>query len=240
MTPIAPGPHDLQTKRNNGIALSLAHALISISLPVILVMTNVRLVMTPLSLHLEYTRPSFPADPYGLTTNDRLRLAPIVLEYLHNGADIEFLLHLQLPDGQQAFNLNELRHLRDVKSVTQSAFGLVLILTSACIVTGLGLARQSAARLAAALRSGVMFTFALFGSIILIAVLRWDMFFTLFHQLLFEDGTWQFAYSDTLIRLFPEQFWFDAALVIGAMTLLMAIVIYGLCVGIERTKQPQL
>jgi uncharacterized membrane protein len=41
----------------------------------------------------------------------------------------------------------------------------------------------------------------------------------------FAQGTWQFLYSDTLIRMFPEQFWFDAALVIGTLTSLGAIVI---------------
>jgi uncharacterized membrane protein len=28
-----------------------------------------------------------------------------------------------------------------------------------------------------------------------------------FHQVFFDAGTWTFAYSDTLIRLFPERFW---------------------------------
>ena len=30
------------------------------------------------------------------------------------------------------------------------------------------------------------------------------------HDLLFPPGTWIFPFSDTLIRLFPEQFWRDA------------------------------
>jgi hypothetical protein len=33
-----------------------------------------------------------------------------------------------------------------------------------------------------------------------------------------------FLYEDTLIRLFPEQFWFDAALFIGALTVIGAVV----------------
>jgi integral membrane protein (TIGR01906 family) len=37
-------------------------------------------------------------------------------------------------------------------------------------------------------------------------------FFTLFHSLFFEGDSWLFAYSDTLIRLFPLRFWQDAFL----------------------------
>ena len=41
----------------------------------------------------------------------------------------------------------------------------------------------------------------------------------------FEDGTWQFYYTDTLIRLYPEQFWFDASLTVGIMTTLTALIV---------------
>jgi integral membrane protein (TIGR01906 family) len=62
-------------------------------------------------------------------------------------------------------------------------------------------------------------------TIVLAAIVNWDFFFTTFHTMLFESGTWRFAYSDTLIRLFPEQFWFDAALLIGGLTTLIALLL---------------
>ncbi|HKS00511.1 MAG TPA: TIGR01906 family membrane protein, partial [Arthrobacter sp.] len=37
-------------------------------------------------------------------------------------------------------------------------------------------------------------------------------------------GSWTFALEDTLIRLFPGQFWIDAGLVIAALVLITAIV----------------
>jgi len=37
-------------------------------------------------------------------------------------------------------------------------------------------------------------------------------FFAGFHRLFFEGNSWLFAYSDTLIRLFPIRFWQDAFL----------------------------
>lgn len=44
----------------------------------------------------------------------------------------------------------------------------------------------------------------------------------LFHELLFEPDTWYFPTSDTLIRLYPEQFWFDSALTIGGITIIIS------------------
>lgn len=71
--------------------------------------------------------------------------------------------------------------------------------------------------------SGALLTLGIVAAIIVVALVNWDFFFTGFHKLFFEGGTWYFLYSDTLIRLFPEQFWFDAALTIGAVTVAGAV-----------------
>jgi integral membrane protein (TIGR01906 family) len=52
-----------------------------------------------------------------------------------------------------------------------------------------------------------------------------DAAFTEFHNLFFAPGTWQFATGSNLITLFPEPFWFDAALLAGAAILLVAAII---------------
>jgi hypothetical protein len=40
----------------------------------------------------------------------------------------------------------------------------------------------------------------------------------------FANGTWTFSLQDTLIRLFPGQFWVDAGITIGGLVLLAAII----------------
>jgi integral membrane protein (TIGR01906 family) len=79
-----------------------------------------------------------------------------------------------------------------------------------------------------------MLTVGIIGVIILMALTAWDIFFTGFHRIFFEGDTWLFRYSDTLIRLFPEQFWFDAAVIIGGGVLIGAIAIF---VGMWRWGQ---
>ena len=58
-----------------------------------------------------------------------------------------------------------------------------------------------------------------------LAVLGWDRFFTGFHALFFEQGTWQFYLDDALIRLFPAQFWMDAGIAVGVIILLASLLL---------------
>ena len=56
-----------------------------------------------------------------------------------------------------------------------------------------------------------------------LAVLGWETFFAGFHSLFFADGTWTFSVQDALIRLYPSQFWIDAAAAVGLISLLTAL-----------------
>lgn len=197
---------------------------ITISFPFLVVMIFVRLVMTPLFPLIEYNRPGFPADYYGFTIQDRLTYAPYAIQYLLNGEDISYLGDLRFPDGKEMYNTRELHHMRDVKLVTQYAYASALIGGLLALLAIYALWRFNRPALQSALLNGSRLTIGLIFAIVIIAITSWDTFFTTFHQLFFSGGTWQFEYSDTLIRLFPEQFWFDASLVIGGATLLVALV----------------
>jgi integral membrane protein (TIGR01906 family) len=49
--------------------------------------------------------------------------------------------------------------------------------------------------------------------------------FLAFHELFFPPGTYLFATGSELIVLFPEPFWFDAALLAGAAIVLVAVAV---------------
>ena len=200
---------------------------LTVLIPLVLTLINVRVVMTPLYLEFEYNRPGFPEDAYGFTTEDRLHYAPLALNYLLNDSGIEYLGDLTFPDGAALYNERELKHMADVKVVVRAAFAL-LGLSILLIVGTLILAwKQSTFRqsVRVGLLQGALLTIGIIVGLVVLAVTMWDVFFTGFHQLLFESGTWRFYFSDTLIRLFPEQFWFDAAVIIGTMTLGQALLL---------------
>ena len=54
--------------------------------------------------------------------------------------------------------------------------------------------------------------------------LAWNIFFVQFHELLFPPGTWTFSTSDSLIRLFPELFWFYAGIIMSVFPLIAGII----------------
>ncbi len=200
-----------------------AEVLLALLLPLLLIVLAVRAVMTPLYLQLEYQRAGFPEDRYGLTTEQRLEYAPMALDFLIEGKPTRFLSDLTFPEGGVLFNIREVGHMRDVQQVTQTAFRLAWPAASAAIICAVYLFLRQPAALKRALRAGGLLALGLVAAVAITAVVAWDTFFTMFHQLFFAGGTWVFSYSDTLIRLFPEQFWFDAALTVGALTIVGAL-----------------
>lgn len=215
--------------------------LLALALPVLLVLLAVRIVMSPAWLFITYTRPDFPPDPYGLTVQDRLLYGLSGVDYLVMQHPIAFLESLRLPAHQcitlsenatdcPAFAPDELVHMQDVEQVTTTAFRAALVLAGAALVSALVLRRLAPAPFYAAVRDAGMLTLGIVAALVLAAVVAWDRFFDQFHALFFAPGTWQFDYSQTLIRLYPQQFWFEAVLWIGGLVTLGAagLVVWGL------------
>ncbi len=211
----------------------LAGMMITLCVPVLLVMGGVRLLMTPLALQLEYTRPGFPADVYGFTTQDRLTYGPVAIEYMLTDADISLLRGLRIGATGAFYTERELDHMVDVKKVTQAAFS-VLMIALGIFSAALVILRRDGKILRGALMQGALLTLGAIVAVVFAAVVAWDFFFTLFHQLFFSEGTWIFLYSDTLIRLYPEQFWFDAALTLGVIVVGGAFVLFAGTVWLGR------
>lgn len=206
--------------------LWIARSYLTVIFPIVLVLLAARLVMTPLFLQFEYNRSDFPPDLFGFTREDRLNYAPYALNYLLNGAGVEYLGDLKLPDGGLQYEADELRHMRDVKNLTQIAFGFAFFAGLIGIADVVFLFRRARENLRRGLFYGALLTLAIVAAIIVVAVTDWDGFFVGFHELFFQNGTWYFPTSDTLIRLFPEQFWFDAALTIGGITVITSLVVF--------------
>ncbi len=73
-------------------------------------------------------------------------------------------------------------------------------------------------------RGGVL-TIALIAAGLIAVVTSFNWLFTQFHALFFEGDSWIFLYSDTLIRLFPIQFWTTAFVIVFGGALLEAILL---------------
>lgn len=202
-------------------------AVIILSLPVVLLLLNVRLLMNDWFIRLEYARPDFPPDPYGMSTAERLELALIGLRSVTHPPGASILREVRFADGRPAFHEREIRHMQDVYVLQANAFRVGLILGLALIGAWVCLWFSPVTRRMAwqSLNWGGLLTLGLVIGILLGFVLSFDTAFTLFHRLFFEGDTWLFSPADTLIRLYPEKFWFDAAVGIGGLTLLEALLL---------------
>ncbi|MBM7782507.1 lipoprotein intramolecular transacylase Lit [Arthrobacter tumbae] len=198
-------------------------AAVAVFFPIILLAAAVRAVTTPLFLWVEYHRPGFPADSYGFSTEDRMTYGSYAMDYILNWAPARFLGDLVNTDGDQLFLDSEVGHMADVKGVLSTGFVVATVLAILTIVACIYLARRYPGGIRRGLFAGAVATLVLAIALAVAGILAWETFFTQVHALLFADGTWTFRLDDTLIRLFPAQFWIDAAASVGAIVLIGAV-----------------
>ena len=198
----------------------LLYSLVAILIPLALIGLGLRLLLSPLFLQIEYNMPYFPPDEYGFTKEDRLKWAPLALDYLVNHEGISFLGDLKFDDGTPLYNERELSHMDDVKVVTQGALRVWYITLAILLLLGvwawfggwwpeyrIGVMRGGWLMIGLAVTIGLIVVIG----IVINPNVFWN-FFAGFHSLFFEGDSWLFLYSDTLIRLFPIRFWQDAFL----------------------------
>lgn len=187
--------------------------------PLLLLLSNLYLLATPTFIRYEYSKPDFPpANLYNDT--ERLSLAEATLHYLRSNEGVDYLISLR-SQGQPVYNAREIRHLVDVKRVMGAAFWVHKICLLLWIMAAVFAWRQRQ-EWYRALQSVFIGCLALFVTLLAIGLLAYanfDLFFTAFHRLFFEGDSWLFAYSDTLIQLFPVPFWIDATWTLALLTM---------------------
>lgn len=214
--------------------------LVALAVPVFLFLLTARILVNTWYPRFEYAKPDFPPDPYGFTQAQRVELGSICIDYLNSPQSPEgaigMLEALRLPgtDGP-LFNEYELSHMIDVKRLTDVLWR-VLLAASIIVVGGSAvlLARRPTREDgAAALFVGGALTSGLLATLITLVLLSWRWVFIGFHDIFFAPGTWTFDWTDSLIRLFPDRFWFDAGVLLasGALALGLLVTLAGWLLG---------
>lgn len=200
--------------------------LIALALPFLLVVTSIRIMANDWFVNFEYSRPNFPPDQFGFTLDQRTPLALIGLHSVMPDSDgIILLERATLPDGSPAFNEREIKHMTDVRSLIGKVYPIEMIGLALIVILALTLNRSKNWRDAVpdGLRLGSILTLAILGALIAYIFINFDSFFLQFHELFFEGTSFLFLFTDTLIRLYPEQFWSDASITIGMMTTVFSL-----------------
>lgn len=199
-------------------------ALVALALPLVLTGNALWLLLTSLTVELQYGLPGFPVDPDGVQDPARSALAKEGVRSIRPGGDgIALLTEARLPDGSAAFTPKETRHMADVRGVVAGAlwaWGVALVAGGAALVAlrrlaPAGLVRRTLVR-------GAVGTLVAMGLLGAVMAVDFDWFFVAFHDLLFEPGTWRFKRVFTLRQLYPDAFWAIAGAAVAVLVLLQA------------------
>jgi len=209
------------------IFVQILRVFIVLLIPLLIVLGAVRLVGTEQYLAFEYSKNDFPGDPFGFDRNQRLVFATANLQFVTQSQSLAALA-AQNQNGVLLYNARELKHMQDVQNVYQTAWRVWQVALVLVVLSGLALAWRKENRpvFASALIAGGAITAGLVLLVGLIAIVAWQAWFVIFHQVFFAAGSWTFDNSNTLIRLFPEKFWYDAALTISSLSLIAGSLVY--------------
>jgi integral membrane protein (TIGR01906 family) len=129
-----------------------------------------------------------------------------------------------LDGNEPLLDANERSHMSDVSGLVRLLAGVAVVALVVVGVTAAWLRREPR-------RQGRIMLIAA-GTIGGVAILLAGIFavafepaFLFFHELFFPPGTYLFPTGSDMIVLFPQGFWFDAALLAGATIVLVALVV---------------
>jgi integral membrane protein (TIGR01906 family) len=204
--------------------------LIAVAVPAILVVNGFRVLATDTFVEWELGRDGFPPDLYGFTTGQRTALAKLGLRSIQPGSEgIVLLERARLSNGTPAFEERELSHMRDVRSLFGAALRAQLVALIATAVLGLALWRtRLRSAVPAGLLGGALVTLGIAVLAVPVILLGFDEFFTRFHEIFFSGDSWRFSSADTLIRIYPEQFWVDVSRIAAGLAVAQAMILGGL------------
>ncbi len=209
------------------VALSVAVTLV---VPFILVVNCVRMATDEQFVRTVYDYGWVPEDRFGLTEQQRERLALLGLRSIEpsTAEGVDLLREARLPNGEPAFNAREVSHMQDVRTAVSRAyrFQIIALVAIAILAVLCAVLRTTRALIPVALARGAVLTVVLAVAAGIAALVSYDTFETTFHWLFFEGESWRFAETDTLRRLYPDRFWLDVAVAIGIVAMIQAGIVF--------------
>jgi len=129
-------------------------------------------------------------------------------------------------DGEPVLNARERGHMRDVRGVFIGFFALALVGAAGALAIAArrrAEARRGTWRAARGGAAGLAIVLVGTGAIAFVA---FDALFETFHRLIFAGGSYTFDPStERLVQLFPFQFWQETAILVGALSIVLAVVV---------------
>ncbi len=203
-----------------------------ISIPYVVVALSARVAFSEWFIEWQYSLKSFPEDIYGMSKEERKRLAKIGLKAVLSEEGMEEFKNAKLPDGRRAFTLKETKHMEDVRRLLSVLFPLAYILSVFNILSLIYTFLKSKRLMGYILLWGGCLCILLLILAGIISVFNYEFAFEKFHDLFFDPYSWRFSYRDTLIRIYPKVFWFNGTIFVISISIFISLlfIIFGLFV----------
>jgi integral membrane protein (TIGR01906 family) len=215
-------PATSAASRPSSVAVAtLAAGLVAVATSIVILALAIVPFLTPAWVSFEQGRAD-AAEWTGYAPADLERVTGAILHDLVIGPP-EFAVTL---DGAAVLTARERAHMRDVRAVFAAFYGLAAVGAVGLALAWLAGRRVAwlAATLVAGVRAGALF---LAGALVLgalVVAFAFDAAFEVFHQLFFPVGSYLFdPRTDRLVQLFPEAFWSETAVAVGAVALVLAL-----------------
>ena len=194
-------------------------ALFGLALAVVILLAGPLLLFNPLFTSALQARHDVAAS-FGTAQADIDRVTGAYL------ADIYFdgPFDASLDGGEPLLDADEQSHMTDVSRLVRLLVVIALIALALVAVGAVTLRHEPRRRgrimllAAGAIGAAAIVLAAIFA-------VAFEPAFLAFHELFFPPGTYLFEPGSDLITLFPQGFWFDAALAAGAAIILVALVV---------------
>ncbi len=205
-------------------------ALFIVAIPVFLVTSSVTWAINSPSVYEDgFEKYQIPRTS-GIAMNDLRQVGAELRRYL-NSTDEPLSIRTRIGGGEQyLFNEKETTHMRDVKQLVHGVYMLGAASAFYLLATTMaGLWHSRAGfleKLAPRLVWGGGLTLVLVVVFGLLAATGFDTLFLRFHQLSFANDLWQLdPRTDYLVRLFPQDFWFDSTMWVASRTIVGALIL---------------
>ncbi len=214
----------------------MASFLFVLCLPVLLLSSNLRFVVNE-SHFYQYGFDKYQVSQRtGIERPQLLKAARELIYYFNSDEEPIQVRVVKDGKGFELFNEREVAHLQDVKGLIQLGYHLQLA-TLAFALGYVGISYlvskpRSWRKIAKITLWGSALALALMLALALGAVLGFERLFLQFHLISFSNELWILDPSkDYLIMMFPEGFFYDAALLIAGATVGEALLLGGIAGG---------
>lgn len=209
---------------SEAFAHSVAGSVVAIAVALVILAASVVPFLSPAWVGFEQDRVGAPALT-GFSEPDLRRVTNSILGDLVFGSGNFEVTANGGPRGSPVLNDREQSHMRDVRGVF-GGFGLLALASLAVLglaarrSRGVPVARQRLWRSVRRGAEGLAVGVAIAAGVALVA---FDAAFEVFHSLFFAQGSFDFdPTTDKLVQLFPDAFWSETTIAVGAVAFVAA------------------